>query len=60
MKTTHGLNTLFVYTEKVHHRHPTGFQIADPTRDAVNLGVGGLQVHGTGSHRLMYKEVIKI
>ena len=33
---------------------------ADPTRDAVNLGEGGLQVHGIGSHGLVYKEVIKL
>ena len=33
---------------------------ADPTRRAVNLGVGGLQVHAIGSCRLVYKEVVGI
>ena len=33
---------------------------ADLPTDAVNLGVGGLQVHGTGSRRLVYKEVLEL
>ena len=33
---------------------------ADLARDAVNLGVGGLQVHGLGSSRLVYKEVLEL
>ena len=33
---------------------------ADSTRDAVNLRVGGLQVHGIGSRRLVYKEVVEL
>ena len=27
IKTAYGLNTLFAYTEKVHHRPPTRFQM---------------------------------
>ena len=33
---------------------------ADLARGAVTLEVGGLQVHGICSHRLLYKEVIKL
>ena len=30
----------------------------DPTRGNVNLGMGGMQVHGIGSRMLMHKDVI--
>ena len=32
----------------------------DPTRGAVNVGVGGLQVHGIGSRRLVHKEKVEV
>ena len=48
-------------THCLHRKGPlqTSDQIpnVDPTRDAVNLGVGGLQEHGIGSRRLVYKKV---
>ena len=33
---------------------------ADPTRGAVNLGLGGLEVDGVVSRRLVYKEVVEV
>ena len=32
----------------------------DPTRGAVNVAVGGLQVHGIGSRRLVHKEKVEV
>ena len=32
----------------------------DLTKDAVNLGVGRLQVHEIGRRRLVYKEMIEL
>ena len=48
---------MFVSAVKVHCRTPLNFN-ADPTRGALNLEVDGLQVHGIGSFRLVYKEVV--
>ena len=47
VKTVNILNTVTVSVKKLHHGLPTGFHM------------GGLQVHGIRSCRLVYKEVVE-
>ena len=52
--------TRCLFTQKMSTTDLRSDSNADSTRDAVNLRVGGLQVHGIGSRRLVYKEVVEL
>ena len=56
-KTANGLNTLTAFGEKLHRRPTTRFQMRIRLEVLWNWGEDGLQVHGIGSRRLVYKEV---
>ena len=45
---------------KLHHRLPTGFQVRIWLEVLWMWDVGGLQVHGIRSHRLVYKEIVDV
>ena len=52
--------TRWLFGKKLHHRPPTEFQIGIWLQALRMWGVGGLQVHGICSRRLVYKEVVEV
>ena len=60
VKTANGINTFTVSAKKLHHRPPTGFQMRIWLEALWMWGMGGLQVYGICSCRLVYKEVIEV